>query len=238
MISKTNNTYELAEKTPSVMSSPTSQPNHLPALNGTYQVLLQRIGWPHAEGAEGIRTLGFTSCYPQEGVSTVAAQVAFSAALVGNQRAILIDLNFTRPAVHAAFDLEFNPGLRDILSGNISTIDAIQSTDHPHLAALPVGTPASGNTVYQTNALSDLLGELREMFDLVVVDLPSHDMASNTLSVARLLDGVCLVVEAERVRTEIVLNTKELLVGSGANLVGAVMNKQPHHVPEWLYRTL
>ena len=72
----------------------------------------------------------------------------------------------------------------------------------------------------------------------ILFDLPSCDTPGATLSVAGLLDGVCMVVEAERVRSEVALRTKELLTRGGANLVGAVMNKQPRHVPNWLYRTL
>ena len=201
-------------------------------------MLLRRLGWPSPSGKHELRTLGFTSCYSGEGVSTIASHVAFAAALAGPQRVILVDLNFARPSVHQTLELELSPGVQEILSGELPLSDAVRFTSLTQFAALPVG--ATGGMADRRNpaALSEFVEDLKAAFDLVIFDLPSCDLPSATLGVAGLLDGVCIVVEAERVRTEVALRTKELLVRGGAKLVGAVMNKQPRHVPEWLYRTL
>ena len=72
----------------------------------------------------------------------------------------------------------------------------------------------------------------------MVIDLPAVNEASWTLRLARLCDGVGLVVEAERSRLEVVQRTKELLVKSNANVLGVVVNKRRFYIPRWLYRTL
>jgi Mrp family chromosome partitioning ATPase len=209
-----------------------------PDLHETCQMLLRRLGWPSPNGQHPLRTLGFTSCYSGEGVSTIAAHVAFSAALSGPQRVALVDLNFNHPTVHQTLEVDQSPGVSEVLSGELSLADAVQFTSLTQFVALPVGETSALAGRLNPAALAELVDDLRASFDLVLFDLPSCDMASATLGMAGLLDGLCLVVEAERVRTEVALRTKELLARSGANLVGAVMNKQPRHVPNWLYRTL
>jgi Mrp family chromosome partitioning ATPase len=201
-------------------------------------MLLRRLGWPSPTGKHELRTLGFTSCYSGEGVSTIAAHVAFSAALAGPQRVALVDLNFAHPSVHQTLEIEQSPGVSEILAGEHSLADAVQFTSLTQFVALPVGAMALLKGRLNPTAMADLVDDLSAAFDLVIFDLPSCDVASATLGLAGLLDGVCLVVEAERIRAEVALRTKELLTRSGANLVGAVMNKQPRHVPNWLYRTL
>lgn len=219
----------------SVVTVPTRRP---PDMHETCQMLLRRLGWPSATGKHAIRTLGFTSCYSGEGVSTIAAHVAFSAALAGPQRVVLVDLNFARPSVHQTLEIEQAPGVREILAGKLSLADAVQFTSLTQFMALPAGAASALTGRQNPAAMNNLIEDLNAAFDLVIFDLPSCDMASVTSGVVGLLDGVCLVVEAERVRSEVAMRTKELLSRSGANLVGAVMNKQPRHVPDWLYKTL
>jgi Mrp family chromosome partitioning ATPase len=218
-----------------ILSVPTRRS---PELHEACQMLLRRLGWPSPTGKHELRTLGFTSCYSGEGVSTIAAHVAFSAALSGPQRVALVDLNFARPSVHQTLELEQSPGISEILTGKLSLSDAVQFTSLTQFAALPVGTTSLLGGRLNPAIMAELVDDVSAAFDLVIFDLPSCDMASGTLGMAGLLDGVCLVVEAERIRAEVALRTKELLTRNGANLVGAVMNKQPRHVPNWLYRTL
>ena len=212
--------------------------SHRPEVLATCEILLRRLGWTSPVGRSALQCLGFTSCYPGEGVSTIAAHVALAAAQLGSQRVALVDLNFARPSAHQTLELALAPGARDILAGGISLADAVQFTALERFAALTAGTSTAVGRTRHSAAMPELMDDLRAAFDLVVFDLPPCDMTSDTLAVAEQLDGVCLVVEAERVRAEVAQRAKDLLLRGGAHLVGAVLNKQPRHVPNWLYRTL
>jgi Mrp family chromosome partitioning ATPase len=52
------------------------------------------------------------------------------------------------------------------------------------------------------------------------------------------LDGVLLVVAAERVRWPVARRFVTSLQRAGGKPLGVVMNKQRRHIPDWLYRTL
>jgi Mrp family chromosome partitioning ATPase len=58
------------------------------------------------------------------------------------------------------------------------------------------------------------------------------------MRIAALMDGVVLVVEAEKTRWEVANKVREALVQADANVLGVILNKRRFHIPEWLYKTL
>lgn len=198
--------------------------------------LLCRIGWP---GPNSLATLGVTSCFPGEGVTTIAAGLAEEAAGCGKRRVLLADFCLNRPGLHRTLDLERSPGVCEVLAGKVEAAQCVQESGAENLFLLSAGELASHPSgTDDATAIAALVQNLKESFDLVVLDLPPVREESSTLRLAGLLDGVILVVEAERVRWEIAHQMQEQLRQTGAKLLGAVLNKCPRHVPDWLYRTL
>jgi len=72
----------------------------------------------------------------------------------------------------------------------------------------------------------------------VVLDMPAMKEARLAARLASLCDGVVLVIEAERLRWEVLLEAKAQLLKWNANTLGVVLNKRRFPIPEWLYRTL
>jgi Mrp family chromosome partitioning ATPase len=54
----------------------------------------------------------------------------------------------------------------------------------------------------------------------------------------RKVDGVVLVIEAERVRTPVIERAVDTLQDCGANVLGAVLNKRRFPIPRFLYKRL
>jgi Mrp family chromosome partitioning ATPase len=52
------------------------------------------------------------------------------------------------------------------------------------------------------------------------------------------VDGVVLVVEAEKTRWQVVENLKEKIQNVGGNIIGVVFNKRRFYIPEALYKRL
>lgn len=205
-----------------------------------YRTILRQLDWP-ASGDDGrlFSTLGVTSCYDGEGVSTVAAELAVAAACGGDRRVLLVDGNLPRPSLADRFGVAPGPGLAEVLLEQQDVEQAVQTTNVPHLSLLPAGDPCGAiQRAYDSAQLAPVIESLRQAFDLVVFDLPPAGQTGAALGLARLVDGVLLVVESERVRWEVAQRTKHFLLGAEVRLVGVVLNKRRHHVPEWLYRTL
>jgi Mrp family chromosome partitioning ATPase len=202
-----------------------------------YYLTLLRSILPAGIAENPITTLGVTSCYPGEGVSTVAVQLSVAAAATG-MRVLLVDLNWKRPTIHKTFDVERGPGLSEALANEGRQDPPIQASHIPNLSLLTVGNFVGDfNLAISLERMAGLIRSLHD-YDLVVFDLCESAEAGPSLSLSSLLEGVLLVIEAERVRWEVALRVKELLVRSGVNVLGAVLNKRRQRIPKWLYRTL
>ena len=78
-----------------------------------YRALADRLRLTQSSSA--VQTIGLTSCSPREGVSTVAANLAITAAAMFDRPVLLVDANFLRPALRRMFRLRQGPGLADVL---------------------------------------------------------------------------------------------------------------------------
>jgi len=204
-----------------------------------YRTLLRRLDWPGSGSQRLLQTLGITSCYGGEGVSTVACQLAATAAACDGRRVILVDGNLVSPAVHRTFGLGRGPGLADVVVQGREIADCIRASGVENLWVLTGGTPPRDPAgVYDSADLPRFIETVREHFDLAVFDLPAVGEASSAMRIAGLLDGMLVVVESERVRREVAQRMTEQLTEANARLIGAVLNKRQQHVPNWLYRTL
>ncbi len=79
---------------------------------------------------------------------------------------------------------------------------------------------------------------LRERFDLIIVDSPPATMFPDGPGIVSMVDGVVLVVEAEKTRWPVALSVKEKIERSGGKILGVVFNKRKYYIPSWLYRRI
>ncbi len=191
------------------------------------------------QGTKKLRVLAITGSHRHEGVSAVAANLATTLARLGQGDVLLVDANLGHPSVHETFKTRLSPGLAETLTNGSNNGDAVTPSQVHNLHILSAGTTKRNlSEIFGSDELRKLLNSMKKNYRFVVLDLPAVNEASWAIRLARLCDGVCLVVEAERSRWEVVDRVKDQLVRSNANLLGVVLNKRKLHIPEWLYRTL
>lgn len=175
----------------------------------------------------GIAHAGITSCREGEGVTTVAAHLAMSAAARQDGKVILVDANLSRPALSKRFAAVSLPGLVECVLENEPVTDALHATELENLHILPAGKlRGSPARVYDAENLLDVVADLTAVSALTVFDLPPVRQVSCANRLSAALDGVVLVVEAESVSWEAALRVKEILYRAGAKIVGAILNKR------------
>jgi len=203
-----------------------------------HETILRRLAWPANGSPSPLEALGVTSCHAGEGVSTVAARLAAAAASLGNQDILLVDAHFAEPTLHETFCMEPKAGLAEALLERVDLSELVRPTSVEHLSLLGAGLlHAESCRAYDAACLAETVEALKGRFGLVIFDLPPVARESAAVRLASLLDGVLLVVEAERVRWQVARRTKKLLTRAGAPVLGAVLNKRRQHIPSWLYRT-
>ncbi len=192
-----------------------------------YRAVLRRLGWPPHDEPAPLETLGVTSCHHGEGVTTVAAQLAATAAATPAQRVLLVDAHLRSTPVKHSFGFTSQAGFSDaVLAGSSDAVE-ICSTRIPNLSLVTVGSAQQNpDLVYDSPSLPALVEELKSEFDLVVFDLPPCGGAHAPLRLAKQLDGVLLVIDAERVRQPDARRVRQLLDQARVRLVGAVLNRQ------------
>lgn len=206
-----------------------------------YQSFLRQLGWPGADLTCPRRTLAFTSSQPGEGVSTVATNVALAAAQLGIARVLLVDANLASPSLHQIFGLELDSRPTEETASSNPRRIFCQSTVLPNLKVVTAGSLNLSHGARADEVLahfSRMVSIVKRSVDLVVFDMPAVSQAGPTIHLYRLFDGTALVTEAEVIRWEVALRSKKHLDGAGANLIGVVLNKRVHHIPNWLYQTL
>ena len=172
-----------------------------------------------------LRTLGITSSEPSEGKTTTAANLALSFLELG-KRTLLIDADLRRPTLHKNLEVDLAPGLADVLKGQASLQEAIKRSglvDGLHV--LPAGAPVPGAPeLIASDGFVRLVKELRNSWDVVVIDTPPVLAAADSVEIARAVDGLLFVVRANQTDEDKLKKAVERLRRVNAPLVGLVLN--------------
>ncbi len=152
------------------------------------------------------KVLMVTSSSQAEGKSTTIANLAVAYAL-GGKRVVIVDLDLRRPSLARLFGEAGGAGVAGIALGLASMAEALRpiSLDRPagsaardpraHLDLLNTGAlPPDPSEFINTNAVRNIVQELREQYDLVLIDAPPLLHVSDTSVIADIADGVFLCV--------------------------------------------
>lgn len=84
----------------------------------------------------------------------------------------------------------------------------------------------------------DCLAEFRAAFDYILIDCPALREGRDIFSLAPLMDGILLVVEACKTRTDQICHAERSIEFARGKLIGHILNKRTFTVPDWLYKRL
>jgi capsular exopolysaccharide synthesis family protein len=163
-----------------------------------------------------------TSTIPQEGKSTVAANLACTLARRKQHKTLLLEGDLRRPTVAQKFGLGRVPGLSEWLRGETETMN-IYRLEALGLWVLPAGNaPENPLELMQSGKLSPLMDQLSSWFDWIVIDSPPVLPLADTSIWARLADGILLVTRKSITEKQQLQRGLEAL--EPGKLLGALVN--------------
>jgi len=184
------------------------------------------------------RSILFVGSRSSEGTSTIAREFSKTVASRMEKEVVLVDCD---GSYNGLIYPEMDPDLRLDASLSAGQIEkALCPVDGTSLCILPLfrlSDPDRPQVIDFGNG-GGFWNFLKERFELIVVDFPPAMMYTSGPSIIPLVDGVIIVVEAERTRWQVALSVKEKVIKSGGTVLGVVFNKQQHYIPQFIYNYL
>jgi len=175
--------------------------------------------------AKPIKTIGVTSCLPNEGKSSVAAAVAALIAQ-GGARVILVDCDLRHCSLSRDLAPAASAGFLDVVAGKIDLADAVWTDPTNGMAFLSAGRRVpNAAEVLASDAAKSLFDMLQSKYDYVIVDLAPLAAGVDVRATSGLIDSYVLVIEWGVTKIDAVQYALRHAPGLQANIVGAVLNK-------------
>jgi capsular exopolysaccharide synthesis family protein len=188
-----------------------------------FQVLTTHLQNFAAE--QGKRMVLITSAASSEGKSFVCLNLGISLARSG-RRVLLVDADLRTPKLHLPFNTTPLRGLTNFLIDGGDFESCVYATGIPGLELVPAGrSTLAGSEIFASPNMRRFITQVEaaDKWSCVLIDSPPALAASETQIISRLVNGLLLVVAANRTSRSAVARTLELL--KAAPLLGVVFNR-------------
>jgi len=181
------------------------------------------------------KTLLVTSAVPNEGKSTVSANLAITMALSG-ARTLLIDGDLRRGALREVFGVSSGIGFSEVLKQEIDWREVVLPTSYANLSLLPRGKTLSQPSEHLLRDSTDaLFKEIYGYFDYIIIDSSPVLAADDTTSLAPKIDATLFVVRLSYTSARLIKKALELLYSRQVNVPGVILNFVDTSLPEYYY---
>lgn len=171
-----------------------------------------------------LKKIQVTSPLQGEGKSSTISNLAVSLAQMG-RRVLLIDADLRRPRQHRLFNVKNHDGLTNYLALDLPPDKLVKATMVPNLFLVNSGPiPPNPAELLSTEKMSRLLEEMSRRYDFLLIDTPPVLAVTDAQVVGKMVDGLVLVVQAERTPREALRQTRELLDLLKIKTLGVVVN--------------
>lgn len=173
-----------------------------------------------------VKTILFTSCFPNEGKSDIAFQLAREIGNMG-RKVLLLDADIRKSTYLSRYQVKKNVrGLSQYLSGQTDEEDIRYRTNFENVDMIFAGALAPNpSELLEDEAFPDLIAGLRKEYDYILIDTPPIGSLIDAAIIAKSCDGSILVIESELVSYRMAQKAKDQLEMSGCHVIGAVLNK-------------
>lgn len=175
-------------------------------------------------GGERPKILLITSAMPNEGKSTIAANLARTLALAGS-RVLLVDGDLRRGCLHQSLKMQAEPGLAELLLHTCDLEKVTQTDSLPNLAFIACGSHAGNpGDLFLDSELDQFLAKWRSEYDYIVIDSSPLFAADDASCLAPKVDGTLFVVRRGRSSARAVSEALDLLAQRQARVLGVIFN--------------
>ncbi|MDC0088255.1 polysaccharide biosynthesis tyrosine autokinase [Akkermansiaceae bacterium] len=159
-----------------------------------------------------------------EGKSTTLVNLAYICAQ-GGYSTLMIDADLRRPRLHTFFDINNSVGLTNYLTTELSLEDVVLKTPVDNLFFMPSGIlPTDAAGILNSRRMSELIQNVKERFDLVLVDSPPILGVSDASVISSEVDLTMIVVQHRKLPRNMLIRVKQAVENVGGHVMGVVLN--------------
>lgn len=156
------------------------------------------------------RTIAITSSVSGEGKTFVALNLAGILAMTG-KKVVVLDLDMRKPKIHLGLDADNDLGMSNLLSGQKKVNECLQKSCINELDFITAGPiPPNPSELILSNKFKELMAELKERYDIVLIDNPPIGIVSDGVNVLAMVDLPIYVFKANYSKRFFVNKLKEI----------------------------
>jgi hypothetical protein len=175
------------------------------------------------------RAIQFIGSRESEGTSTVVREFGRVSATRFGQRVLILEMDRG----------EHVRGARGVGADGVPTavMSSMPGDATLHIAPLPREFLSACHTADSPDPMP-VWERLRTRYDLLLIDSLPAQASPEGFAVCTQVDGVVLVIEAEKTRWPVAEHVKQAIERSGGRVLGIVLNKRRYYIPQFIYRRL
>ncbi|MDB5106948.1 MAG: hypothetical protein JWP91_4637 [Fibrobacteres bacterium] len=210
---------QIRNKYPGLMMGPQNEES---VVAEAYRSLRTNIVFSSPDKA--IQTLLITSSGPGEGKSLTMANTALSFAQQG-EPTLVIDTDLRRPVNHHLFGFDRGPGFGELFAGTNTIDEVCREIPGTNLKVMTAGAympnPAE---LLGSKKMDHFLEELKKRYRYILFDTPPVIAVTDAAILATKLDGVVLVIRANKTSLAVSARTLQALRNVNARVLGCILN--------------
>jgi capsular exopolysaccharide synthesis family protein len=177
----------------------------------------------NAHKGEAQTVFAITSSVKHEGKTVISLNLALTAARDFGKKTLLIEGDLKDPMISKYLKSESQGGFIDSILNNSEIQSGTVTFGHDNLSILPAGKRIRNSaSILSSQQMKDIISLLKERYDLILIDSPPILSLPDMSIIERLVDGVILVVRAERTPRDAPITAITSLATN--RLVGIVLN--------------
>ena len=175
---------------------------------------------------DNIKVIAITSATPNEGKSSISFELALSFAQAG-KKTLLIDADLRKSVMRSRYKRgKVKYGLTNYLVGKKSLDETLCVTDVNNFYMIFSGpVPPNPSELLGNNRFKGLIDECKVPFDIIIIDTPPIGSVIDAAIIAKLCDGIAVVMEAGAISYQFARKIKEQLEVANTKVLGVILNK-------------
>lgn len=190
---------------------------------------------------ESIKTILFTGAAHGDGAWTTAFNFSVVLARESRLKVLLGDLNPRAEDQHITFESDgdrIEEAVNDLPSPAGSLIREKWIGPGNLHSLVYEGNHTNVIDLIESGVFEEFLKMARKRFDYIILTAPPVPGSLEVRAICAKVDGVVLVLRSGKTRWQIARKCKETLEEAGGRILGVVLNRRRHYIPQWIYRRL